>query len=212
MTTPKPTRKRVRNLSGIPARRGRPPGSSEPFSLIPSNSAAFVTPQQLLAKLERVISLLMEHEMAAPFNQPVDPEALGIPDYPKIIKNPMDLGTIHKKLTSKPCGYKYMSEVVADVRLVWNNCYTFNDVQSEISAMAKVLSRAFENLMREHMDCRIIPETAHTISAEHPGILYADHMEQIASMTSIMGEQDIADESGAVCYLVLFFGFLKVGR
>jgi len=35
---------------------------------------------------------------SAPFNQPVDPVALNIPDYPIVIKNPMDLGTVRNKL------------------------------------------------------------------------------------------------------------------
>jgi hypothetical protein len=37
-------------------------------------------------------------EESQPFLEPVDWKALGIPDYPTIIKNPMDLGTISKKL------------------------------------------------------------------------------------------------------------------
>lgn len=34
------------------------------------------------------------------FNSPVDPDALGLPDYFEIIKHPMDLGTIRKGLES----------------------------------------------------------------------------------------------------------------
>ncbi|CAN0550738.1 unnamed protein product, partial [Ectocarpus sp. 12 AP-2014] len=28
------------------------------------------------------------------FREPVNPKAMGIPDYPQIVKNPMDLGTV----------------------------------------------------------------------------------------------------------------------
>jgi hypothetical protein len=35
---------------------------------------------------------------AWPFLEPVDPIKYGIPDYPTIIKHPMDLGTIKKKM------------------------------------------------------------------------------------------------------------------
>jgi hypothetical protein len=198
MSTPKP-RKRARS-SGVPAKRGRPPGTSEPFSLTPSASAVWVTPQQLLGKVEKVIAVLMEHELAPPFNQPVDPIALGIPEYPSVIKHPMDLGTIRHKLGARPCGYKYLSQVVADVRLVWNNCYTFNDVHSEISGMAKVLSRVFENMMKEQMDCRIIADTVQTISAENPGILYAEAVEQIMQAAPVAAELEQGEEHAAVGY------------
>lgn len=40
----------------------------------------------------------MQEEGAYYFNTPVDPVALNLPDYPKIIKKPMDLGTIAHKL------------------------------------------------------------------------------------------------------------------
>jgi hypothetical protein len=199
-------RKRPR-IGGIPARRGRPPGSSEPFSFIPSANAIYVTPQQLLVKTQRIIDALMTHEMAPPFNQPVDPIALGIPDYPKIIKNPMDLGTVRNKVYSRPCGYKYLSEFVADVRLVWNNCYTFNDMQSEISQMAKILSRAFENMMKDQMDCRIHPDAMQSITLENPGILYAEQVDQamFGNMAQFDADRIISDEHGTVkkCCFVL---------
>jgi len=41
---------------------------------------------------------LKKHPWIGPFLQPVDPIYLGIPDYYKIIQNPIDLSTIEKKL------------------------------------------------------------------------------------------------------------------
>lgn len=41
-----------------------------------------------------VLETLMEHEDSGPFNQPVDAEELGLPDYRDIVKKPMDLSTI----------------------------------------------------------------------------------------------------------------------
>ncbi len=40
----------------------------------------------------------MAHRNAWPFNQPVDPVALNIPDYLDVVKQPMDLGTVLKNL------------------------------------------------------------------------------------------------------------------
>jgi len=43
---------------------------------------------------EKILTALMQHENAWPFNTPVDPVQLEIPDYFVKIKKPMDLGTI----------------------------------------------------------------------------------------------------------------------
>ena len=45
-------------------------------------------------------------------------------DYYRIIKHPMDLGTIKKKLDTQ----QYMSakECIDDFNLMFNNCYTYN--------------------------------------------------------------------------------------
>jgi hypothetical protein len=41
-----------------------------------------------------LLKALMNNKNAAPFNCPVDYIKLGIPDYPKIIAQPMDVGTV----------------------------------------------------------------------------------------------------------------------
>lgn len=48
----------------------------------------------------RVLSLkeLQKHNLSFPFLQPVDPIKLGIPNYPLVIKRPMDLDTVSKNL------------------------------------------------------------------------------------------------------------------
>lgn len=52
-----------------------------------------------LQKARKVVQGTMKHRGAKLlFNQPVDPEALGLPDYFKVVKTPMDLGTISQRL------------------------------------------------------------------------------------------------------------------
>lgn len=48
----------------------------------------------------KMLNSLMNNKTAAPFLQPVDPIALGIPDYPTIITRPMDLSTIQVRTNS----------------------------------------------------------------------------------------------------------------
>lgn len=50
----------------------------------------------------------------------------GLKDYPKVIKHPMDLGTVKAKLEKGQ--YKHPKEFKHDVSLVWNNCMTYNVV------------------------------------------------------------------------------------
>ena len=47
-----------------------------------------------LKQCQVLLKTLMTHKFGWPFNQPVDPIALNIPDYFDVIKHPMDLGTI----------------------------------------------------------------------------------------------------------------------
>ena len=54
----------------------------------------------------------------------------------------MDLGTICTKL--KKGNYASVDAFCADVNLVWNNCYTYNPLASEISEMARRLQKIFE--------------------------------------------------------------------
>jgi bromodomain-containing factor 1 len=58
------------------------------------------------------------------FLAPVDPVALQIPTYWKIIKKPMDLGTVQSKLEANE--YEKAKDFEEDVRQIFKNCYTFN--------------------------------------------------------------------------------------
>lgn len=68
-----------------------------------------------------VIKTIMKMDAAKPFNTPVDPEALGIPDYFDIIDTPMDFSTICQNID---LGFKYKDskDIYRDVELIWDNC------------------------------------------------------------------------------------------
>lgn len=78
---------------------------------------------------------------AYPFLQPVDPVALNIPNYLKIVKKPMDFGTIHANL--KNSVYANAKEYLVDAQLVFQNCFKFNPATDEVHKMGKLTEELF---------------------------------------------------------------------
>ncbi|KAL6658752.1 hypothetical protein ACP70R_002792 [Stipagrostis hirtigluma subsp. patula] len=97
--------------------------------------------KELAAALE-AIKKVMKMDAAEPFNTPVDPVALGIPDYFDIIDTPMDFGTICQELE---CGNKYMNseDVYKDVQFIWDNCTKYNSKGDYIIELMKRVKKAF---------------------------------------------------------------------
>ena len=71
----------------------------------------------------------------------------GLTDYPLIIKQPMDLGTIKERLVNtktKPRYYNTLFQVAEDVRLVWNNCKRYNADGSDFYKLAESLQKKWD--------------------------------------------------------------------
>lgn len=83
--------------------------------------------QALMPTLEK---LYRQDPESIPFRQPVDPQALGIPDYPTIVKKPMDLSTIKKKLDTEK--YSDPWEYVDDVWMMFDNAWLYNRKTSRV--------------------------------------------------------------------------------
>ncbi|KAI7858505.1 Bromodomain-containing protein [Circinella umbellata] len=90
---------------------------------------------------------LKKHRDAAPFLHPVDYMKLNVPDYPKIIKHPMDLNTVDRKLVHGE--YDDVEDFISDVRLVFSNCYKFNGPEAMISMLCQNVESAFEKSLRQ---------------------------------------------------------------
>uniref|UniRef100_A0A5B7BPA4 Bromo domain-containing protein n=1 Tax=Davidia involucrata TaxID=16924 RepID=A0A5B7BPA4_DAVIN len=97
--------------------------------------------QELNAALV-VIKKVMKMDAAEPFNVPVDPIALGIPDYFDIIDTPMDFGTICSSLEN---GVKYLNskDVFKDVQYIWENCCKYNKKGHYILELMKQVKKNF---------------------------------------------------------------------
>ena len=104
-------------------------------------------PPPLVPEIEdakRLLHVLFKNpKLIWPFEEPVDPITLNIPDYPQVVKNPMDIGTIRKRLHE---GY-YNDQTdmfVKDIRRVFMNAAIYNDPYHQIHKYAVQCSNIFE--------------------------------------------------------------------
>ncbi|XP_048868793.1 CREB-binding protein-like isoform X2 [Brienomyrus brachyistius] len=95
--------------------------------------------QALMPTLE---SLYRQDPESLPFRQPVDPMRLGIPDYFDIVKNPIDLSTIKRKLDTGQ--YQEPWQYVDDVWLMFNNAWLYNRKTSRVYKYCSKLAEVFE--------------------------------------------------------------------
>ncbi|XP_073752919.1 bromodomain testis-specific protein [Callorhinus ursinus] len=95
-----------------------------------------------------VLKALWKHSFSWPFQQPVDAVKLKLPDYYTIIKTPMDLNTIKKRLEHKY--YVKASECIADFNIMFSNCYLYNKPGDDIVLMAQALEKLFRQRL-SHM-------------------------------------------------------------
>jgi len=104
-----------------------------------------ITKPKLSKELNQCYKILKElqgKDEAFPFLEPVDWKELNIPDYPQIIKTPMDFITIETKLNSNKYGNAW--DFAKDMRLVWSNAMTYNKPGSGIFSVAVTLSKFWE--------------------------------------------------------------------
>ena len=117
-----------------------------PSSAIKNSKAA----NDSMKKCEQILNLLTAHRFADPFKEPVDPVKLGIPDYPLKVKEPMDLGTVRKKLKARE--YKNAAVFDSDIRKIWHNSFLYNPKHTQIYQMTVELNEYFEKLRKELHD------------------------------------------------------------
>ena len=100
------------------------------------------------------------------FNEPVDPDALGIPEYRDVIKTPIDLGTISERV--KHGHYESAAAVKADVALVVANAKLFNAAPDHPVAVAADKLAAAADTMWKTMKLDAAAERAERAALEPP--------------------------------------------
>ncbi|XP_070522292.1 bromodomain adjacent to zinc finger domain protein 2B isoform X14 [Cardiocondyla obscurior] len=96
--------------------------------------------QRELAPCKILLEQLEQQDEAWPFLLPVNTKQF--PTYKKIIKTPMDLSTIKKKLQDS--AYKSRDEFCADVRQMFINCEVFNEDDSPVGKAGHGMRSFFE--------------------------------------------------------------------
>eukprot|EP00977_Amphora_coffeiformis_P012946 scaffold3304_cov154-Amphora_coffeaeformis.AAC.5 len=111
-----------------------------------SSSQAFKECRGIITQLER-------HAKIGAFMEPVDPVALNIPTYFQVVKRPMDLSTVRKKLENGDYSRFSLSETIGsspvtrmlngpfrrDIELIFNNAMVFNPPHDWIHKAASTL-------------------------------------------------------------------------
>ncbi|XP_041450808.1 bromodomain-containing protein 2-like [Drosophila obscura] len=139
----------------VPELKRKPNAAAPAVKLEPglSSVAAARLKQRLARELKscgEILQVLFSKKhsgYAWPFYNPVDAKNLGLFDYHDIIKQPMDLGTVKRKMHNR--GYNNLAEFAADVRLIFSNCYTYNPAHHDVVIMCKKLEHTFEALYGE---------------------------------------------------------------
>ena len=144
-----PAMRRQSTLGDRPARKIRKP---------PPKDLSYPKPVKKKFQLELQFCKFVLEEMtrgrfssfSQPFLQPVDPVALGVPEYFKIVKKPMDVKTISQKYDSGQ--YENAKEFEADFRQIFANCYKFNPAGNAVHEMGKNFEQLFNETWKKKQD------------------------------------------------------------
>jgi len=109
----------------------------------PNRTPALGKDEGIIKSLLPVVDSLMNHAYGWVFSNPVDPIELGLPDYFDVIKEPMDLGLVKKRLIAGD--YKSADNVVRDVWLVFSNAILYNGDDSDVGKMAIEMLNNFKS-------------------------------------------------------------------
>jgi bromodomain-containing factor 1 len=106
-----------------------------------TNGDAAITKTQHKFLLKGIQSLKRMNDSRF-YREPVDPVKMNIPHYPQIIRHPMDLGTIERKL--KNYEYKTLQALVDDFYLMVQNSLTFNGPDHIVAQEGQKLKGYFQ--------------------------------------------------------------------
>ena len=138
--------------------------SSTKTSVPSSTTSRSSRPPPFVSKCKDLLKDMMKQVSAVYFAEPVDFVKFGIPDYPTIIKEPMDFSTIRSNLDKQV--YKSHEMFCEHMRLVFKNAITYNVRRDNpVHIAARELSDMFEEKYRMMVSQL---GTAHITDAQAP--------------------------------------------
>ncbi|KAK4199404.1 putative histone acetyltransferase GCN5 [Triangularia verruculosa] len=96
-------------------------------------------------EIRRFLYQIQNHKQAWPFLSPVNRDE--VPDYYKVITNPMDLSTIEERLEHD--AYATPKDFIADMKLIISNCRQYNDPSTVYAKCAAKLEKYMWSLVKE---------------------------------------------------------------
>lgn len=112
-----------------------------------ANAKPFKAPTEIMAKCAAVLQSLKRNSLAEPFLYPIDPKSMGVPSFYTLVKEPMDLSTVEKKLKNND--YLNSNQFIVDVQKIWRNALTSNAQGSDTYRRALEMNRLFEESVKE---------------------------------------------------------------
>ncbi|XP_076804243.1 transcription intermediary factor 1-alpha-like isoform X1 [Clavelina lepadiformis] len=102
---------------------------------------------------EKLLLEIFCHRQSMIFHLPV---RSSVPNYHKVIKEPMDLSKIKKKLLSSNFNhYESESEFLQDIQLMFTNCFRFNGENSQYGLLARELQLYWIERVKERLPLHI---------------------------------------------------------
>lgn len=102
----------------------------------------------------KLLRRIEQYELAWPFREPVDPIAMGCPDYLAIIANPMDLRTVGERLDAHR--YQSIDQFASEMRLIFDNCIQYNrdEASKRFRDIAHTMRDRFEREWTRFLEVR----------------------------------------------------------
>ncbi|GAA5988275.1 hypothetical protein JCM5350_002839 [Sporobolomyces pararoseus] len=136
-----------------------PPGSKIDHTQVPGLKESGWTPEMdeltrrpkrgpQFAVMKKLLTLLVDHPSSWAFANPVN--AQEVTDYYDVIKEPMDFATMESKLEGN--SYATLDQFIYDARLIFNNCRSYNDSQSNYVKNANKLETYLNEQLKVYTD------------------------------------------------------------
>ena len=110
-------------------------------------------PSQTQKSLEKILQTLLENPYSEIFREPVNYKELGLIDYPKIVKKPMNLLKVQKAVQK---GNNTLQTTLNEIQLIWDNCKLYNVEESDIYKVAVILEKETRKMVDEFFGKEII--------------------------------------------------------